>query len=141
MNTVFRVLAATGAASVVPLALAGPAQATTQNHDSGYGWVRVCQKIHNFDHDRDYWGDYGIRDSSHRHKTVTLGGRAYDCETTRVKTGWTKVYVIDFPSHASFDRHQDDSYWFKVRKGDTYTVTFSYHARGNSKNWHEDRAA
>lgn len=126
-NKVIRAVAAAGAVSVVPLAFAGTAQASTQSSpDHGHGWVRVCQKIYDYDHHYSYWGDYSIRDSKHRRWDFSLGGRSYDCFTTKVKTGWTKVSVTDYPDHVYTNKHQQDSYWFKVKKGYTYTVTFRF---------------
>ena len=93
-SKVIRAVAAAGAVSVVPLAFAGTAQASTQSSpDHGHGWVRVCHKIYDYDHHYGYWGDYSIRDSKHRRWDFSLGGRSYDCFTTKVKTGWTKVSV------------------------------------------------
>ena len=95
MNKVIRALAAAGAVAVVPLGLASPAHASTQNsnNSNGYGWVKVCQKIYDYDHSYDYWGDYSIDDSYHHSWDVQLGGRSYDCFQTKVQTGWVNVYV------------------------------------------------
>ena len=54
MNKVIRALAAAGAIAVVPLGLAAPAHASTQNHNSGYGWVTVCQKVYDYQYGNDY---------------------------------------------------------------------------------------
>jgi hypothetical protein len=132
MNKVIRALAAAGAVAVVPLGLAAPAHASTQNNSNsnGYGWVKVCQKVYDYDHSYDYWGDYSIDDSYHHSWDVSLGGRSYDCFKTKVKTGWVNVYVNQYADHADFDSYQHDSYQFKVRKGYIYTVTFKYHDSG-----------
>ena len=95
MNKVIRALAAAGAVAVVPLGLASPAHASTQsnNNSNGYGWVKVCQKVYDYDPSYDYWGDYSIDDSYHHSWDVSLGDRSYDCFQTKVKTGWVNVYV------------------------------------------------
>jgi len=129
MNKVIRALAAAGAVAVVPLGLASPAHASTQsnNNSHGYGWVKVCQKVYDYDYSYDYWGDYSIDDSYHHSWDEQLGGRSYDCFKTQVKAGWVNVYVNNYPHHADFDSYQNDWYHFKVRQGYIYTVTFKYH--------------
>jgi len=101
------------------------AQASAQPHQ--YGWVKVCQYIDHYDDDYDYDGRYGIKDSYGHNWYVTLGDDDYSCYKKKVRTGYVRVYVHDYPDHADY-KGDRDSYRFKVHKDRTYVVTFRYDA-------------
>ena len=129
MNKVIRALAAAGAIAVVPLGLASPAHASTQDHNSGYGWVTVCQKVYDYQHGNDYEGTYSIEDYHHNTWDFYLDG-GYDCYTQKVHSGWVNVDVNDYPHDADLADYQHDSYHFKLHSGEYRKITFKYYDSG-----------
>ena len=126
-NKVIRAVAAAGAVSVVPSpSPARPRPAPRAAPTTATAGCASVRRSTTTTTTTSYWGDYSIRDSKQRRWDFSLGGRSYDCFTTKVKTGWTKVSVTDYPNHVYTNKHQQDSYWFKVKKGYTYTVTFRF---------------
>jgi hypothetical protein len=90
-----------------------------------YGWVKVCQYIDHYDQDYDYYGRYGIKDSYGHNWYFTLGDDDHSCYKKRVRVGYVDVYVHDYPEHADYEG-SEDSCRFKVRKDQTYVVSFRY---------------
>jgi len=109
--------------------LAGVLPATTANASTSvnYGWVKVCQYIHDYHDDYDYdYSKYSIRKDYGKWVYNVDGNKDnYLCFKKKVRTGWTKVTVHDYPDHVTYDGNQD-SYEFKVKKDKTYTVTYHY---------------
>ena len=114
------------------LVIAGVLPATTANATTSakYGWVKVCQYIHNYDHDENYNnGKYSIKNDYGTWGIYIDGDKDdYLCYKKKVRTGWTKVTVHDYPDNVKYDG-KHDSYKFEVKKDRTYTVTYHYTSR------------
>lgn len=128
MRTLFTARAIAASATVATLIAGGAlpsasATASRDRDDRDTASVQVCQRIRgDGDDNRRFRGTYRVEDEEDSQRVILRGRR--DCDTVEVEAGRVTVRVVTEPRNT--ERTSARRFSFRIREGDTRTVTFRY---------------